>query len=104
MGTALVVQGLRLHPPNAGGLGSIPGQETRFHMPQLRPGAAKSIGNDLKIASGICLTTDEVLPRQLLSALETLQFFPDIGSRGICASPSNNSFASKANALLNSIP
>ena len=25
---------------HAGGLGLIPGQETRSHMPQLRPGAA----------------------------------------------------------------
>ena len=28
--------GLRLHAPNTRGLGSIPGQETRFHMLQLR--------------------------------------------------------------------
>ena len=41
MGTSVVVQWLRLHPPNAGGLGSIPGQGTRFHTPQLRPSAAK---------------------------------------------------------------
>ena len=27
---------LRFHTPNAGGLGSIPGQATRSHMPQLR--------------------------------------------------------------------
>ena len=36
IGTSLVVQWLRLHTPNAGSLGSIPGQGTRFHMPQLR--------------------------------------------------------------------
>ena len=35
-GTSLVVQGLRLHAYNAGGLGSIPGQGTRSHMPQLK--------------------------------------------------------------------
>ena len=29
-------QWLRLHAPNAGYLGSIPGQGTRSHMPQLR--------------------------------------------------------------------
>ena len=29
-------QWLRHHAPNAGGLGSIPGQGTRSHMPQLR--------------------------------------------------------------------
>ncbi|TEA32663.1 hypothetical protein DBR06_SOUSAS32010022, partial [Sousa chinensis] len=33
---SLVVQCLRLHAPNAGGLGSIPGQGTRSHIPQLR--------------------------------------------------------------------
>ena len=35
-GTFPVVQWLRLHLPNAGGLGLITGQETRYHMPQLR--------------------------------------------------------------------
>ena len=35
-GTSLVVQWLQLHAPNAGGLGSIPGQGTRSRMPQLR--------------------------------------------------------------------
>ena len=47
-GTSLVVQWLRLHTPNSGGPGSIPGQGTRSRMPQLRahmlqrrPGAAK---------------------------------------------------------------
>ncbi|TEA36668.1 hypothetical protein DBR06_SOUSAS310070, partial [Sousa chinensis] len=33
---SLVVQWLRLHTPNAGGPGSIPGQGTRSHMLQLR--------------------------------------------------------------------
>ena len=32
LGASLVVQWLRLHVPNAGGLGSIPGQEARSHM------------------------------------------------------------------------
>ena len=32
----MVVQWLRLRALNAGGLGSIPGQETRSHMTQLR--------------------------------------------------------------------
>ena len=43
-----MVQWLRLRAPNAGGLGSIPGQGTRSHMLQLgarmlqlRPGTAK---------------------------------------------------------------
>ena len=35
-GTSLVVQRLRLPSPNAGGLGSIPGQGTRPHMLQLK--------------------------------------------------------------------
>ena len=39
--TSLVVQWLRLHAPNAGDPGLIPGQGTRSHMPQLRPGTAK---------------------------------------------------------------
>ena len=33
-GTFLVVQWLRYHTPNAGGLGSIPGHGTRSYMPQ----------------------------------------------------------------------
>ena len=41
LGTSLVVQWLRLHTPNAEGPGSIPGQGTRSHMLQLRPGTAK---------------------------------------------------------------
>ena len=35
VGASLGVQWLRLHTPNAGGLGSL-GQGTRSHMPQLR--------------------------------------------------------------------
>ena len=31
-GTSLVVQWLRLHAPNAGGLGLIPGRGARSHM------------------------------------------------------------------------
>ena len=34
--TSLVVQGLRLHVPNAGDTGWITGQGTRSHIPQLR--------------------------------------------------------------------
>ena len=41
-GTSLVVaQGLRLHAPKAGAPGSIPGQEIRSLMLQLRPDIAK---------------------------------------------------------------
>ena len=39
--TFLVVQCLRFHVPNAAGLGSIPNQGARSHMPQLRPGTAE---------------------------------------------------------------
>ena len=35
-GASLVVQWLKLHSPNAGGPGSIPGQGIRSHTPQLR--------------------------------------------------------------------
>ena len=43
LGTSLVVQGLGLLAPDAGGLGSIPGQGTRPHMLQLEiPHAAKT--------------------------------------------------------------
>ena len=54
IGTFLVAQWLRLCAPNAGVLSSIPSQETRFHMlqlkdryrmPQLRSGAVKQIIN-----------------------------------------------------------
>ena len=34
-GTFLVVQWLRLSPPNAGGSGSVSDQEIRFHLLQL---------------------------------------------------------------------
>ena len=39
--TSLVVQWLRCCASKAGGPGSIPGQGTRSHVPQLRPSAAK---------------------------------------------------------------
>ena len=38
-----MVKWLRLHASNAGGPSSMPGWETRFHMPQLRPSTAKLI-------------------------------------------------------------
>ena len=40
-GTSLVVQWLSPHTPRAGGLASIPDQERKSHMLQLRPSAAK---------------------------------------------------------------
>lgn len=44
-----MVEGLRLQPPNAERLGSIPDQGTRSHMPRLRPGAAKNIKKKCKV-------------------------------------------------------
>ena len=44
-----VVQWLRLCAPNAGGLGSIPGQGARAHMPQLRSGTVKMNNNKIII-------------------------------------------------------
>ena len=38
-GTSLVIQWLGLHASNAGGPGSIPGQKTRSHRPQLKDSA-----------------------------------------------------------------
>ena len=42
-GTSVLVQWRRLHLPNAGSWDLIPGQGTRSHMPQLKPGTAKYI-------------------------------------------------------------
>ena len=39
----MAVQWLRRHAPNTGGLGLTPGQGTRAHVLQLRPGTAKLI-------------------------------------------------------------
>ena len=66
----LVVQWLRLHAPNAGGLGSIPDQGTKSHVPQwrvhmlqLRPTAAQQTNiktkQNKKFLSG---WLDEFLP------------------------------------------
>ena len=43
-----MVQWLRIHVANSGGLGLIPGQGTRFNMPQLRSGTAKEIDKYFK--------------------------------------------------------
>ena len=40
-GASLVVEQLRLHAPNTGGLYSIPGWGTRSHRPQLTSSTAK---------------------------------------------------------------
>ena len=44
--TSLVVKWLSLHAPNAGGLGSIPGQRTRSNMPQLKTAYATTQTED----------------------------------------------------------
>ena len=49
--TSLVLQWWRHHIPNAGDSGSIPGQGTRAHIPQLRPSIAKYINIKKKNAS-----------------------------------------------------
>ena len=51
MGTFLVVQWVRLLAPNAGVLGSIPGQGTRSHMLQLNKVFKKKVtrGGNLRI-------------------------------------------------------
>ena len=57
-----MVQWLRLHTPNAGGPGLIPGWGTSSHMPQLRPSADKQINayflrtqnNQKTPGNGIC--------------------------------------------------
>ena len=41
-GTSLMVKWVRLWTPNAGGLGSIPGQGTTFRMQQLKIPNAKT--------------------------------------------------------------
>ena len=67
MGISLVVQWLRLLTPNAGGPGSIPGQGTRFHMPQLRSGAAKYINKYFKKQAIIFFCTAKFEKRKSLS-------------------------------------
>ena len=42
---------VKIAPPNAGGLGSIFGQETGSCMPQLRPGVAKLKKKKKKVLS-----------------------------------------------------
>ena len=60
--TSLVVQWLRLHTPNVGGLGSITGQATRPHMLQLRVHVLK-----LKILHATAKTEDPGCSKQDLA-------------------------------------
>ena len=73
---SLVVWWLRLHASNAGGLGSIPGQGTRSHMPQPRPGVTKQIIKKKKKEcsgiSGWILNRKRMLTEQLMESNESL--------------------------------
>ena len=67
-----MVQWLRLWAPNAGGLGSIPDQETRSHTPQLRPDVAKQTKKNFiwKISFKKDLKKGKVAWRKNLWAME----------------------------------
>ena len=56
-GTSLVVQGLRFHTPDAGGLGSISGQGTKSYMLQL-----KILRAPTKIKDPVCHNEDPAQP------------------------------------------
>ena len=69
-----MVQWLRLYALNAGGLGSIPGQGTRFHkpqlivhMPQLRPSTAKLINLKKIFLKMLVLLVNYYLPLRRLN-------------------------------------
>ena len=59
--------------PNAGSLGSIPGQGTRSHMLQLRPGAAKElkIKGLAKLKKIVLLKTNQKIHASQLSVART---------------------------------
>ena len=61
-GTSLVVQWLRLWAPKAGGPGSILGQGTRSHMPQLRVHMPqlKTPYDTTKVEHPLCPNWDQV--------------------------------------------
>ena len=50
-----MVQWLRLHTTNTGNPGSIPGQGTRSHMAQLRPGTSKL--KKIQVLTGVMQVT-----------------------------------------------
>ena len=58
--TSLGVRWLRLRAPNAGGPASIPGQGTRFHMPQL-----KILSAAMKTEDPGCSNSDPAQPNKL---------------------------------------
>ena len=59
-GTSVVIQWLRFHIPKAEGPGSIPGQGTRSHVRQLRPGEAKH-NEFFKVVSLISLKSSALI-------------------------------------------
>ena len=64
-----MVQGLRLHDPNAGALGLIPGQGTRSQMPQLRPAAAAAAAKSLQSCPTLCHPIDGSPPGSLVPGI-----------------------------------
>ena len=68
-----MVERLRVCAPNAGGLGSIPGQGTRSHMLQPTPCTAKIHKNFVKkdlvrnLEGGSCLVKSELYVRNLVT-------------------------------------
>ena len=67
LGTSLVVQWLRLRTPNAGGLGSIPGQGTRSHMPQLKSLHATTKDPTCLNKDPACCNEDPRQPNKLIN-------------------------------------
>ena len=49
---------------SAGGLGSIPSQRTKSHMPQLGPGAAKKKNSRPTVQFSRSVMSDSLLPRE----------------------------------------
>ena len=73
LGTPLVVQWPRLHAPNAGGLGLIPGQGTRAHMPELNSNAAT--GRSFKLQLRPCAFSQMGKNNHLIVTLRKLKWF-----------------------------
>ena len=76
LGTSLAVQWLRFCTPNAGGLGSIPGQGTGFHIPQLKiPSVSTKTQhrqiNHLKKEKRICLAVQGMWVQSLVRELRS---------------------------------
>ena len=65
-GISLVVQWLRLHAPNAGGLSSIPSQGTRSHMQATKSShaTAKILHAAVKTQDSVCHNQDPAQPNK----------------------------------------